>query len=714
LLWTCPSFFEPAEYHFYGALSRAASWDSAFPDQRQQHFEALTTHHRQLQAWAEHCPENFENRAALVGAEIARIEGRELDAERLYEQAIRSARANGFVHNEAVAHELAARFYAARGFEIISHAYLRKARYCYASWGADGKVRQLDQSYPQIREEPPVVEPTGTIGAPVEHVDLATVIKVSQAVSGEIVLERLIDTLLRTATAQAGAERGLLVLWRGPEPTIQAEAATSGDKVLVEVREQPVTEALLPKSVLNYALRTNDSVILENAALHPEFGADPYIRKRQTRSILCLPLITRAKLMGVVYLENNLSPGVFAPVRLPVLKLLASQTAIALENARLYRDLAQREAKIRRLVDANIIGIVIWDFDGRILDANDFFLRMVGYDHADLVAGRVRWTDMTPPDWRDSDARALRDHKRTGVLPPYEKEFLRSDGVRVPVLIGAATFEQGGNQGVGFVLDLTERKEAEKKLRDSERRYHEARMELAHANRVATLGQLSASIAHEVNQPVAAAVNNAQAALNWLEKDPPDLKPVRQALDRILRNGNRAGEVIGRVRALVKKEPLIRDGLRIDEVILEVIALSRGELVKNGISVQTRFADGLPLIRGDRVQLQQVILNLIVNAIEAMSGVAQGTRELLISTSKSESGGVLVLVHDSGPGLPPATVELAFEAFYTTKPGGLGMGLSICRSIIEAHGGRLWVTSNIPQGAIFSFTLPADAENLSQ
>src|SRR5262249_26982101 len=150
--------------------------------------------------------------------------------------------------------------------------------------------------------EPPVVEPTGTIGARVEHLDLATVIKVSQAVSGEIVLERLIDTLMRTAIAQAGAERGLLVLWRGPDPTIEAEATTSGDRVLVELREQPVTAELLPKSVVNYTLRTNDSVILEHAALHPQFGADSYIRKRQTRSILCLPLITRAKLMGVVYL----------------------------------------------------------------------------------------------------------------------------------------------------------------------------------------------------------------------------------------------------------------------------------------------------------------------------------------------------------------------------------------------------------------------------
>ena len=201
------------------------------------------------QIWAANCPENFENRAALVGAEIARLEGRELDAEGLYEQAIRSARANGFIHNEALANELAARFYAARGFEKIAHVYLRNARYGYLRWGADGKVRQLDQLYPHLREEEPAPGPTSTIGAPVEHLDLATVIKVSQAVSGEIVLEKLLDTLMRTAIEQAGAERGLLILARGAEPRIEAEATTGGDTVVVHLRDEPVTAAALPESV---------------------------------------------------------------------------------------------------------------------------------------------------------------------------------------------------------------------------------------------------------------------------------------------------------------------------------------------------------------------------------------------------------------------------------------------------------------------------------
>ena len=379
LLWAALSTLEIAEYHFFGALARAACCDAAAPEERQQHLEALAAHRQEIEIWARHCPENFANRAALVGAEIARLEGHDVEAMRLYRDATRSARAGGFVQNEALAYEIAARFYAARGFDEMAHIQRRNARECYRQWGAEGKVRQLDELYPQLREEG-VPGPTRTIGAPVEHLDLATVIKVSEAVSGEMVLEKLIETLLRTAIEQAGAERGLLVLSHGQALKIEAEAVTRGERVIVHRRDEPVAAAALPEQVLHYVLRTRESVILGDAAAEPPFDVDPYVRERHARSILCLPLVTQAKLIGALYLENNLAARVFAPGRIAVLKLLASQAAIALENTRLYRDLAEREAKIRRLVEANIIGIFIGDLDGRITDANDEFLRIVGYD----------------------------------------------------------------------------------------------------------------------------------------------------------------------------------------------------------------------------------------------------------------------------------------------------------------------------------------------
>ncbi|MDB5071986.1 MAG: hypothetical protein JWM87_3097 [Candidatus Eremiobacteraeota bacterium] len=236
----------------------------------------------------------------------------------------------------------------------------------------------------------------------------------------------------------------------------------------------------------------------------------------------------------------------------------------------------------------------------------------------------------------------------------------------------------------------------------------EAQTELAHVNRVTTMGQLTASIAHEINQPVAAAVTNAYAALRWLDAQPPDLGETRQALDGIVKDGHRVGEIINRIRGLIKGAPSRSDWLDINEPILEVIALTRSEVARNDVSLQTRLAKSLPLVRGDRVQLQQVILNLILNAVEAMSGGGDGARELLITTGKDASNAVFVAVQDSGMGVDPKALDRIFDAFYTTKPSGMGMGLSICRSIIDAHGGRVWAAANIPHGSVFSFTLPVD------
>jgi PAS domain S-box-containing protein len=636
-----------------------------------------------------------------------------------------------------------------------------------------------------------------------------------------------------------------------------------------------------------------------------------------------------------------------------LIELIATATDVT-ERKRAEEALRDREAKIRRLVDSNIIGIFIWDFDGRILEANDEFLRMVGYDREELVSGRIRWADLTPPDWRGRNNARIERQKSSGRFEPFEKEYTRKDGSRVPVLIGGATLEEGGNQGVAFVLDLTERKRAEDALREREAQLAEARrelrqmidtipipvasysakarrdfvnaawkqytglsdeaalgsewsvvahpdhiaagdkmwrdalaagepwhteervrradgqyrwfaidrvaarddngkiikwygtaydiedrkraedalresehklrqiidtipahvvryqpdgaadfmnqtfsdfvgpgigfdnlesvvhpedypkrardwdihvaaaepydiemrvrradgvyrwhrsrrvplcdangaivnwygaghdiddqkraeeayrvaqLELAHANRVATVGQLTASITHEVNQPITAAITYALAARRWLSAEPPNLHEVDDALSLIVKEGNRAGEVVGRIRALIKKAPARTDAVAINDAILEVIALTRTEAANNSVSVRTQLAEGLPPVQGDRVQLQQVLLNLILNAIEAMRDVEE-ERELLISTCHQPDG-VSVEVRDSGPGFAPAALERLFEAFYTTKPGGLGLGLSICRSIIEAHNGQLWASANVPRGATFEFSVPA-------
>ena len=549
--------------------------------------------------------------------------------------------------------------------------------------------------------------PTSTIGASVEHLDLATVIKVSQAVSGEIVLEKLIDTLMCTAIEHAGAERGLLILPRGVEQRIEAEATTSGDTIIVRLREASIAEAAVPESIIHYVVRTRKSVILDDASAQHPFSADTYIRQQHARSILCLPLINQAKLIGLLYLENDLAPHVFTPTRIAVLKLLASQAAISLENTRLYRDLTEREAKIRRLVDANIIGIFIWNLQGGIIEANEAFLHMVQYSREDLISGRVRWTDLTSAEWRDRNERAMAEAKATGTVQPYENEYFRKDGSRVPVLVGAAIFEGSGNEGVAFVLDLSEQKRAEDAL-------HQAKAELARVSRITTMEQLAASIAHEINQPLGAVVTSGNACLNWLSTSPPNLRKAREAVERIVRDGNRASDVLKRVRALLKKAPLTKVPLNVNEVIQEVLALVEGELRKRSVEVSAELDSNLPSVMADFVQLQQVLLNLVMNAIESMTAITDRPRVLQIQSRLHDLAGrsaVLVAVRDSGVGLSADGMARVFEAFYSSKPDGMGMDLWICRSIIEAHGGQLTAQPNDGVGATFQFVLPASAED---
>jgi len=267
------------------------------------------------------------------------------------------------------------------------------------------------------------------------------------------------------------------------------------------------------------------------------------------------------------------------------------------------------------------------------------------------------------------------------------------------VLLGAAIFEKGGTEGVAFVVDLTERKQSDQALQ-------KARAELARANRLAGMGLLTASIAHEVSQPIGAIVADAQAALRFMGARPPDLQEVREALASIVEGGFRAGDVVSRVRAMVKMVPPLTESVDINESVREVVFVTRGEATKHAISIETLFADDLPLIRGDRVQLQQVVMNLVLNAIEAMASGGEGPRELTIRTARPDAGSVSVAVSDSGPGMDAVTPKFAFEPFRTTKPDGLGIGLSICRSIVEAHGGKIVVSANIPHGAVFQFILP--------
>jgi PAS domain S-box-containing protein len=494
------------------------------------------------------------------------------------------------------------------------------------------------------------------------------------------------------------------------------------------------------------------------------------------------------------------------------------------------RELARGlEAKIRRLVEANVVGIVMWNLDGAFTGANDAFLRMVQYDRDDLASGRVRWTDLTPAEWRDHDERAVAELQATGIFRPFEKEYFRKDGSRVAVLLGGALFEGSGKEGVAFVLDLSDQKRAERALRRSEaflaegqrlsqmgsfawrvatdevtwseqlyriyelpigvpvtlevirtrvhpedlsllekmvdqarnggndfewqyrlvmpdgsikylhavahavrdqdgqleyiaavsdvtaRRLSEeardkARSELAHVARVTSLGALAASIAHEVNQPLSGIITNASTCLRMLSADPPDVDGACETARRTIRDGNRASDVITRLRALFGKKEPTTELVDLNAATRDVIALSLSELQRSRVVLDLELADELPAVAGDRVQVQQVILNLLLNASEAMNGVDGRPRQLTIRTERDGGDGVRLTVQDVGVGFEPQALNSLFEAFYTTKISGMGIGLSVSRSIIESHHGRIWAAPNDGPGATFAFSIPCASE----
>jgi PAS domain S-box-containing protein len=704
LLWAMVGFSQLLDYFYYTALTVAALYANGSADEQHSWRELLTAHREQLREWTDNNAPTFADKYALVSAEIARIEGRDVDAMRLYQQAIQSAHDHGFVQNEGLAHEVAACFYAAHGLEKIARMYLQDARCCYLQWGAHGKVRQLEERYPHLQEERAPTLGAATIGAPVAQLDVETVVKASQALSGEIVLENLIKALMVIAVEHAGAARGLLIMPRSDKLWVEAEATTDPNTVEVNLRRGLVAPSELPLSILQYVIRTGEPLISDDATKERPFSADEYVASKHVRSVLCLPLIKQAQLVGVLYLENNVAASVFTPARIAVLKLLASQAAISLENARLYGELATSEERWRNLFESVPVGVSLIGLDQRYMATNPAYQRITGYSEAELRS-------LTPVDIIHEDDRAAAKAIITAQLAgqPYvqhrQSRYLRKDGGVIWAEVDAFPAPVAGSVPLlgGLVVDITERKRAEEALRD-------ARADLERMARLTTMGELTASIAHEINQPLAAIVTQSEAALRFLDRDEPDLDEVQDALSSIRQDGVRAAEVILSLRALAKKSGPQLTKLDINDVIMKVLAITRGELLRHNVVLRTKLAAGGEPVAGDQIQLQQVLLNLIMNGVEAMTVVSERARELMVSSTLVEPGNVLVAVEDTGAGLDPVVAERMFQPFFTTKPEGLGMGLAICRSIVEAHGGRLWVSPRTPHGADVRFTVPLYAE----
>ncbi|MGE5112213.1 MAG: PAS domain S-box protein [Acidobacteriaceae bacterium] len=713
----------------------------------------------------------------------------------------------------------------------------------------------------------------GTSG---EQLDLAAAIKVSQAVAGEMVPEKLIDTLMRTAIEQAGADRGLLIVLRSDELRIEAEATITGDNVVVHREEAAV--GTWPESIVHYVVRTHECVILDGEASNSTFSEDTYIAQRHALSVLCLPLIHHAKLIGVLYLENNLAPYGFTSTQIDVLRLLASHAAVSLENTRLYAALGECETRIRRqveqkrteehyrvVVETSSDAVITADENGLIMFTNPSTKRIFGYASTELIGKPL--TTLMPESMRKVHEAGFKRYLATGQRhfnwQGTELIGMRKNGEEFPLEISFGEQIRNGHRVfVGSVRDISEKKRAEEafrhlvvgtaattgsdffqslvqhmaqalrvryafvstcddqkhartlafwkgdgfgrnfefdiadtpcekvlhgetchyqqkvrdlfprdkiladlkaesylglpmldrsnrvighiailddKLMDADsraidllkifasraaaelkrqkaedelqaalqerERMREELAHLAHLNRVSTMGELAASLAHEIKQPISAAMTDARTCSRWLTRDHPDLPEAQAAASRVVKDVARASEIIGRVRSLFRKDAPQREEVDINEVIQEMIALLRGEAARHSIAIHSDIALDLPPIMADRVQLQQVFMNLMLNGIEAMKNT-NIPRKLTVRSQHDDNGQVLISVMDTGVGIQPEKREQIFNAFFTSKSQGTGMGLPISRSIIESHGGRLWAVSNVESGATFHFTLP--------
>jgi PAS domain S-box-containing protein len=704
LLWSVRCHIQWANYCLYHSLALAEVFPKS-PQERQAGMRAaLTTHLKALRQWSESCPATFLNQYLMVAAEMARLDGQEMEAMRLYEQAIRSARDNGFVQNEALANELAGRFYLDRGIETTGFAHLRNARACYARWGAGGKVRQLDRRYPQLpaREHSLAQE---MIGSTIGQLDVAAVIKMSQAIAAEIELPRLIEVLMTIILQNAGADRGLLYFPRGKSFEIQAEACIKDGAIDVKLRQAPLAETECPESLVNYVIHTRKNVIIDDGARPgPAWEGSAYLRVRSPRSVMCIPLLMQGGVGGVLYLENSQAASAFTPDRVALLEVLAARAAIALENARLYGDLKAREARIRRLVESSIIGIFFWDLSGNITDANDAFLEMLGHSRQELLAGEVNWERMTPPEYRELDMRKAEEVRTKRSCVPYEKEFRRKDGSRLPVLLGAALFDDSPDHGVAFVLDLSERKQAE-----AER---EARHAAEAANRAKSA--FLANMSHELRTPLNAILGYAQ-----LLKHEPALSDRQAAgLDTIEQSGRHLLTLITDLLDLAKIEAgkfeLWPEQLNFPLFLSVVGDIARVRAEEKALHFTLAAAQDLPRsVQADEGRLRQVLLNLLGNAVKFTDHGEVSLRVECLAREPTTAT-LRFTVSDSGVGIATEELQAIFQPFEQVgamdrRVGGTGLGLSISRQLVRLMGGEIQVDSAPGRGSRFWFdlTLPA-------
>jgi PAS domain S-box-containing protein len=819
---------------FYNALSLIAVSPQAPPDRQAQLSLRLEELQALLKYWADNCPENFLSRHALVGAEKARVEGRDLDAMKGYAEAIASARENGFLSQESLACELAGRFYLDRGFDKNAYAHLRDARAGFLRWGALAKVAQLDRLYPSI-EKPAAPGPTATLGAPLGQFDVANVIKASQALSGEIEPSKLVETLMALVMDHAGADRGLLLVSVGDGFRVDAEAGVDPHGLVIWQPRTPLAPGQVADGVFRYVLRTREPMILDDASSQGLFTEDPYIKRKKSRSILGLPLLKQSRALGVLYLENSLAPGVFTAKRVAALEVFASQAAISLENARLFADLEQEKRRLQAVIEQVPAGLIIAEApSGRFLIQNDRVERMLHHSFraSSSIEEYSQYNGFRPDGRRlaAEDWPLARSIRRGEVVTEEEVEILWPDGSQAWLSLSSSPIRNPVGiitSGILIFQDITERKRREDALRASEERFskafksnptpmavvrckdstfvdanerflrllgyageeihgHDAMVlgtwfvslledagkqlaagkqlrdeetsatarsgeskallasvetitlggdscylatfldlterkqmeeQLRQSQKMEAIGSLAGGVAHDFNNLLTAINGYSELAMMGMEASSEEHAHLRA----VRSSGERAASLTRQLLSFSRKETVQTQVQSLNAIVAEMQGMLR-RLIEENVEIKTCLDPQAGSVNVDKGQVVQVLMNLVVNARDAMPKggrllvetrrvwLGKPTRDTLLEAASGSY--VALIVTDVGTGMTPAVKAKIFEPFFTTKePGkGTGLGLAVVYGVVKQLGGGIALQSEPGEGTTFSIYFPEVAE----
>ncbi|MEP0754833.1 AAA family ATPase [Trichocoleus sp. Lan] len=717
------------EHYFYSTLIQTALYPTLLEVEKEQAMQNLLINLEKMRKWSEACPDNFLHKYLLMSAEIARITGKEGEALDLYEKSINSARENDYIQNEAIANELAAKFFFGKGYTVLAKAHILEAHYGYLKWGAIAKVNDVEEKYPQFFSGVSVTGKAGSLsniissstGSDSGLLDVTTVVKASQTLASEIVLDKLLEKLMKIVIENAGAQKGFLILEESGNLAIAAEGEVDRAEVTV-LQFIPVESShKVSPAIVNYVKRTKNNLVLNDATNQGLFKSDSYVLQYQPKSILCLPIIKQTHLIGLLYLENNLTTNAFTPDRLKVLEMLSSQIAISLENAKLYDEmtalnadlkqeiderkqaenrLRESEERFRLIAETTPVPLLISRVsDSQILYANMACSSTLGLSTQELIGRQAQEFHYDP----EARKELLKILAKNGYVRNYEFQAKKVDGTPFWINLSIQPIAFNGEQAMlsGF-QDITERKRMEE-LKD----------------------EFLANTSHELRTPLNGIIGITESLIDGVTGHLPE-KTIYN-LSMVVSSAHRLSNLINDILDFSKLKhgnlPLKIKPVGMREITNVVLTLSQPLIGKKSLQLINKIAPNTPSVNADEDRVQQILYNLVGNAIKFTdSGVVEVSASVVEEEQKEDSSNaeylpyLAITVADTGIGIPPEKFGKIFESFEQADGstariyGGTGLGLAITKKLVELHNGEICVKSQMGVGSQFTFTLPLSKE----